>query len=141
MPPCIVIDTNVFIAALRSRTGASFRLLSLVGAGRFDIAMSVPMMMEYESVAKRPIEGLALSIAQIDDILDYLCFVGRRVNIHYLWRPLLPDPKDDLVLEAAVAAEAWAIATFNRGDFRGAERFGLRILSPQACLIQLGVTP
>lgn len=33
----IVLDTNVWIAALRSQLGASFRLLSLVGTEKFEI--------------------------------------------------------------------------------------------------------
>jgi predicted nucleic acid-binding protein len=35
--PQIVLDTNVLVAAFRSRRGSSFRLLSLVDAGRFEM--------------------------------------------------------------------------------------------------------
>ncbi|MEI7695796.1 MAG: PIN domain-containing protein, partial [Chlorobium sp.] len=89
----IVIDTNVFISALRSKKGASFRLLSMVGTEIFDIALSVPQVLEYEAVAKRELKVLGLDSSDIDDILDYLCFIGDKRHIFYLWRPLLRDPK------------------------------------------------
>src|SRR5215471_4995868 len=101
--PHIVIDTNVMVAGLRSRRGSAFRLLGLVGAGRFDIHLSVPLVLEYEEVAKRQLDETGLSPRAVDDIIDYLCSIGIRHQIHFLWRPLLPDLKDDMVLEAAVA--------------------------------------
>ena len=35
--PRIVLDTNVLVAALRSRRGVSFTLLSLIDSGRFEV--------------------------------------------------------------------------------------------------------
>ena len=35
--PSVVIDTNVIISALRSRKGASFKLIKLIGQGQFTI--------------------------------------------------------------------------------------------------------
>jgi len=135
----IVIDTNVFIAALMSRQGASYRLLSLVGTKRFDIVLSVPLVLEYEAVAER-LRGtkITLSSANIVSIIDYLCTVARHQTIHYLWRPVLRDPADDLVLELAVNAGANTIITFNARDFRGSDRFGIDICSPKAFLDEIG---
>ena len=49
----------------------------------------------------------------------------------FLWRPRLPDPNDDMVLEAAVNGRADAIVTFNRRDFAGViSEFGIDILTP-----------
>lgn len=137
----IVIDTNVLISALRSRRGASFRLLSLVGTGRFDLAVSVPLVLEYEGVANRLSTELAVAASDVSDILDYLCAVAIHRSVFFLWRPTLPDPKDDMVLELAVDAGAPVIVTFNRRDFAGTDRFGIRALTPREYLREIGELP
>ena len=134
----VVIDTNVFISALRSRRGASFKLLSLVGSGAFEINLSVPLILEYESVAKRSKHLISLDTEDVDDVLNYLCQVARCHQIYYLWRPFLRDPKDDMVLELAVKAGYDYVITFNREDFQGIERFGLKTIFPQEFLMELG---
>lgn len=134
----IVIDTNVLISALRSKKGASFRLLSMVGTEIFDIALSVPLVLEYEAVAKRELKVLGLDSSDIDDILDYLCLVGDKRHIFYLWRPLLRDPKDDMVLELAVESESNWVVTFNKRDFKGCETFGINLATPQEFLHFIG---
>jgi putative PIN family toxin of toxin-antitoxin system len=134
----IVIDTNVIVSALRSNKGASFRLLSLIDSGKFKFGLSVPIVIEYEAAAKRLITHGGLSSANIEAIIDYICAVGERYKIYFLWRPILKDPKDDMVLELAVASKADAIVTFNRSDFRGSETFGIRIITPQQLLKEIG---
>ena len=133
-----MIDTNVFVSALRSRNGASFKLVSMIGAGWFDIAVSVPQILEWESVAKRQLEAARLSGEDIDDALDYVCSVAVRQKIFYLWRPFLKDPSDDMLLELAVASQAQHIVTFNIRHFFGVERFGIRAQTPRDFLRQLG---
>lgn len=93
----VVVDTNVLIAALRSRGGASHRPLSLVGDGRWRMNLSVPLFLEYEDVAKRPDSGLTLSAEEVADILDFICAGADLREIFHLWRPALPDPRDDFV--------------------------------------------
>lgn len=137
----VVFDTNVLIAALRSRRGASFRLFSLVGTGRFDIALSVPLVLEYEGVANRLLPELGMSAGHVGDILDYLCSVAIHRPVFFLWRPTLPDPKDDMILELAVDAGAPVIVTFNKRDFVGSERFGVRVLNPREYLQEIGEIP
>ena len=134
----IVIDTNVFISALRSRRGASFKLLSMLGGSAFDISVSVPLVLEYEALAKRQARALGLDSTTIDDILDYVCQVARRREIFFLWRPYLKDPNDDLVLELAVESESEFIITYNRRDFAGIETFGVKVLTPKEFLQKLG---
>ncbi len=136
--PQIVIDTNVLVAALRSRRGASYRLLSRIGTDAFEVNISVPLVLEYESVAKRLLGEIPLSEQEIDDILDYVCLVAHHHRIFYLWRPMLRDPGDDMVLELAVKAGCDYIVTFNEHDFQGAEQFGLSVVSPQAFLQRIG---
>ena len=82
---------------------------------------------------------MGLAADDIDALLDYFCRVGHLQRIFFLWRPLLPDPKDDLVLEVAVAAECDAIVTYNVRHFAGAERFGIQILEPGPFLRGIGV--
>ncbi len=137
----IVIDTNVFIAALRSRRGASYLLLSLLDGGKFVMNVSVPLVLEYEAVAKRQLSDLALTEQEVNDIVDYICKVAVHQSIYYLWRPFLKDPKDDMVLEVAVAAECKYIVTFNVRDFGGSEQFGIQIVPPKVFLQQIGVLP
>ena len=137
----IVLDTNVLIAGLRSQRGASFRVLRLLGKGIFVPALSVPLVLEYESVCKRQSRSIGLTYADIDDILDYLCKVSDLRQIFYLWRPFLRDPGDDMVLELAVEAEAEFIVTYNLRDFAGAEQFRLRVVTPHAFLRHIGEVP
>ncbi|MCB0077243.1 MAG: PIN domain-containing protein, partial [Anaerolineales bacterium] len=99
-----MIDTSVLIAAFRSQRGAAYRLLLLTASDLFQTNLSVPLVAEYEAVAKRMLNEIPLTEQDIDDILDYLCTISNRQRIFFLWRPFLPDPGDDMVLELAVAA-------------------------------------
>ncbi len=134
----IVLDTNVLIAALRSRRGAAHRLLLLVGSEKFTLHVSVPLVLEYEDAALRLVGQSALTSEDIDAILDYICSVAVHHEIFYLWRPFLPDPGDDMVLELAVAGHCDFIVTYNRKDFAGSEQFGIQAITPQAFLERIG---
>ena len=134
----VIIDTNVLVAALRSRDGASFKLLSLIDSGLLAVGITVPLVFEYEDVIKR--EHLGIDATSAEAVLDYFCAVASHHQVHFMWRPYLRDPKDDLVLEAAVAAEATHIVTFNTRDFEGIGRFGIQALWPADFLIQIGAT-
>jgi putative PIN family toxin of toxin-antitoxin system len=137
--PRVVLDTNVLVAGLRSRLGASNRLLSFAGTGRFVHVISVALLFEYEATVTRPDIGIRLSRTAINDVLDYLCTTAIRQEIYFLWRPVLPDPSDDLVLEVAVHGRCDRIVTFNTRDFAGSERFGIGVQTPAQFLRSLGV--
>jgi putative PIN family toxin of toxin-antitoxin system len=134
----VVLDTSVVVAGTRSRNGASFQLLSRVGTAAFDIAVSVPLLLEYEDALKRHPSATGLSDDHVDEIIDYMCSVAIRQEIFYLWRPALRDAGDDLVLELAVAANCDAIVTHNVRDYAGVGRFGLELLTPGEFLQRLG---
>ena len=138
MSPRIVIDTNVLVSALRSSRGASHRLLMLVGGPDFEIALSVPLVLEYEDVAKRMTDVTGLSDGDIDDIIDYLCSVAHLQEIHFLWRPILRDSRDDQVLELATEAGCSFVVTHNISDFAGSERFGVTAIKPGEFLRSIG---
>lgn len=139
--PQVVLDTNVFISALRSKRGASYRLLSLVGKGHFEMNVSVPLILEYEDVAKRQAQDITLSEEAIDDILDYLCLEARGHEIFYLWRPRLKDPEDDFLLELAVKASCDVIITYNSKDFAGIEPLGISVQTPLQFLQERDLLP
>ncbi len=130
----IVIDTNVLLTALKSSRGTSFRLLSMVAGNRFRVHVSAPLIAEYEAVLKR--EGLALSMSEIDDVIDFLCSKAIGHEIFYLWRPMLKDPDDDFLLELAFKAGA-SIVTWNLADFKPANQLGVRVVTPRELLLLL----
>lgn len=126
----IILDTNVLLAAARSTAGTSFRLLSLIGDPRFETNLSVPLVLEYEAVLKRPEHDLTMSHQEIDDVLDFLCETSNLRRIHFLWRAALRDPNDDFLLELAVESNCDYIITFNTKDFLATDRFGIRAIRP-----------
>jgi putative PIN family toxin of toxin-antitoxin system len=134
----VVLNTNVLVAALRSRRGASFQVVSAIGRGRFEFVLSVPLVLEYEQALLRA-RPPGTTAQDIEAFLDYLCSEAWLQEIFYLWRPHLRDPKDDLVLEAAVAGGCEVIVTHNRKHFDGAAKFGIRVLSPAEFGGRLGV--
>ena len=139
--PYIVIDTNVMVAGLRSRRGSAFRLLTLVGTGQFDIHLSVPLVLEYEEVLLRELPHLQVSRTVVEDVLDFHCTVATRHRIFFLWRPYLPDPSDDMLLELAVTARCDFIVTYNTRDFISIERFAIRAIEPGEFLRHIGALP
>lgn len=136
--PQIVIDTNVVIAAQRSKRGASSRLMSLIGTGRFDLHVSVPLMLEYEEILLREEVRLGLTSQDVDDLLDAICALAEHHQIHFLWRPFLQDEKDEMLLELAVASSCGYLVTYNKRDFRGAEKFGIRVVDAREFLQVIG---
>ena len=130
----VVIDTNVLVSALRSQRGASFLLLQKLSTLLFQPIISPPLCLEYEDVLRRP--GLIAGVTEQDigDFLDYILSECLECRIHFLWRPHLPDPKDDLILELALAGNAPFIITHNIRDFRGVESLGIRAVTPDQFL-------
>jgi predicted nucleic acid-binding protein len=132
----IVFDISVLVAALRSRRVGSFALLSAVGQGRFEHIVSVPLVMEYESVLMRA--GMVrLPAPAVQAIVDFLCATATRQEVHFLLRPRLPDPNDDMVLEAAANGGCAVIVTHNVHDFAGARTLGVQLLTPTQFLALL----
>ncbi len=135
-----VLDTDVVVAALRSDQGASRQLLLAALNKEFDLMLSVPLILEYEAVLTRP-EHLAvfrISKAEVSGVLDDLAAVAQPVKIDFRWRPSLPDPDDDMVLETAVNGNAHGIVTFNLRDFQVTSKtFDCAVLLPREALQQI----
>ncbi len=133
----VVVDTNVLVAAFRSSLGASYRLLQTLEGRQWRPVISPAVALEYEAVLKRDVAGLGLSLVDIDDFTEYLFSRARLVQIYFRWRPMLPDPDDDRILEVAVRTGS-PIVTFNVRDFRGSESLGIRTMSPGELLAIMG---
>ena len=128
-----VFDTNIILAGLRSPTGASRELLRRLGRKEIRVLASVPMLLEYEDVLKRPehLRSINLTLEDVDVFIATVTTLIEPVPLYFLWRPQLRDPNDEIILEAAVNGQAQCIVTFNERDFRGgAHRFGIEVLRP-----------
>jgi putative PIN family toxin of toxin-antitoxin system len=135
-----VLDTDVLVAALRSRDGASWQLVDRALKREFTFLLSVPLILEYEAVLTREehrkVHGL--SVPDVDELINAIASVAESVQIRFLWRPLLPDPTDDMVLETAVNGRADLLVTFNQEDFAAAaKRFAVKIARPSEALHRL----
>jgi predicted nucleic acid-binding protein len=126
---------------MRSAVGASRRILTAALAQQFALLISVPLMLEYEAVLKRPehLRASKTSEEDVGDVLNVMSLVGKRVTFAFRWRPALPDPNDDMVLETAINGNADAIVTFNERHFNPvAARFGCQVMRPGEVLRMLG---
>jgi putative PIN family toxin of toxin-antitoxin system len=136
----LVLDTMMLVAALRSDRGASRVLLNLALRGEYVVLVSVPLMVEYEAVATRPehLQAAGLTEADVHMVLDALATVVEPVRLSFLWRPMLPDVNDDMVLETAVNGQAHVLVTLNQRDFLPAAGvFTLKVMSPADALTRL----
>jgi len=129
----LVLDTDVVVAALRSERGASRQLLLAAFDRRIVLLASVPLVIEYEAVLKRPqhLAAIGLAVDEIDVVLDALAAVLEPIRLAFLWRPSLMDANDEMVLETAVNGAADRIVTFNVRHFvQAAKHFGLKVSTP-----------
>lgn len=127
----IVLDTSVLLSAARSRDGASFELVSMLPDPRFTICLSVALYLEWQAVLTRMEHlppGVTVDVAV--GFVRYLASIAHLQQVHFLWRPFLRDPNDDMVLECAVASGASVIVTHNVKDFMRAESLGVSAMPP-----------
>jgi putative PIN family toxin of toxin-antitoxin system len=132
-----VLDTNVVVAAMRSPRGASASLLIAARRGKLTMLVNVALALEYEATCQLPEHRLAaeLNDAEVGIFIDAVLAMAEPVETHFMWRPQLRDPADELVLEAAVNGRADAVVTFNRRDFGDAPAaFGIEVLTPAEAL-------
>ena len=137
----LVLDTASAVAAIRSDRGASRRLLqAALQREGITLLVSVPLLIENEAVMTRPehLRVAGLTAREVGELLDAVALVAEPIRLAFLWRPLLADADDDMVLETAVNGRADAIVTFNRRDFTPAwTRFAIAVLSPGDVLNRL----
>ena len=131
----VVFDTSVLVAAARSRLGASHALVRSIPRPEFQLCLSVGLYTEWQRALTRP-EHLPPGQTPEDAIrfLRHLASQAHLQEIHFLWRPFLPDPNDDMVLELAFAAGCRYIVTHNLNDFCGSEQLGVTAIAPREFL-------
>lgn len=131
----VILDTNVLVAALRSKTGASHRLLlQLAGTSKWQPCVSTALILQYESVLRWHALEIGLTQNDADVWINFICEAARECQIRFRWRPMSADAGDDLVLEVAIAAGARYIITFNKRDFVEAAKFGIEVVTPREFL-------
>src|SRR5688572_11182596 len=126
----IVVDTNIVIAARRSRRGASNELLQRLHDPRITLHVSNTLLFEYDEILHREQASIGLTEQQITDLLDGFCRLGAKHYVSFLWRPVTRDPDDDFLLDLAVTARATHIVTHNVRDLEPARRFGINVVTP-----------
>ena len=134
------MDTDAVVAAMRSPAGASAAIIRAVRQRQATLLLSVPLAMEYEAVCRRSEhrEESGLSVKQVEIFLDAIVAMGEPVRTHFLWRPQLRDPNDEMVLEAAVNGRADALVTFNVRDYGTTPaQFGVEVLLPREAIARI----
>lgn len=134
----IILDTNILVAAFRSRRGAANLLLDRLDDSRWQVNVSTPLLLEYEDVLKRDEMKGFISETNVDIFLDGLCAIAENHEIFYLWRLLAKDPNDAFILELAVRAGVDFIITYNKKDFPAATDFDIQLLTPKEFLEFVG---
>ncbi|MGO8713378.1 MAG: putative toxin-antitoxin system toxin component, PIN family [Rhizomicrobium sp.] len=128
-----VLDTNVVVAGMRSPRGASAAILMAARRSELTLVANVALALEYEAICRMAEHRMAAGLTQQQAgiFLDAVIAMAEPVETHFMWRPQLRDPGDELVLEAAVNGQAAAIVTFNQRDFGDTPAtFGIELLSP-----------
>lgn len=138
----VVLDTTVLVAASRSRNGASFQLVSMLPSRQFEIALTIALYTEWQAVLTRP-EHLPPGITAEAALgfLRYLASTAHLQDVHFLWRPFLRDPDDDMVLECAASSGSQFIVTHNTRDFRRAPELKVQAILPGDFLKLLRSSP
>ena len=133
----VILDTNVLYAGLYSARGASYKVLQAIDQGVIRIGLSTTLLFEYEDILRRNSSLLGLTGNEIEEILDGLCSGSDHQKIYFLWRPQLSDPKDDHILELAIASGTVPIVTHNTKDFKRAKEFDIRVITPKQLLEEI----
>ncbi len=115
----ITLDTNVLLAALLSRNGVSHRILILIVEERVKIALSTPLILEYDEVLHRKqiLNKLTMNAGQIEDVVDLLVMLANKHLIYYRLRPNLLDENDNMLVECAFVSSSRYLITSNTKDF------------------------
>jgi putative PIN family toxin of toxin-antitoxin system len=141
MSKLVVVDTNVFVSALRSAEGSSREILRACLQGRLQPLMGTALFTEYEDLLAREtlFEGCPLDSDEREALLDAFLSVCQWTTVYYLWRPNLRDEADNHLLELAVAGNAEYLVTHNVRDFANAELYfpGVLVVTPQQLLEEL----
>jgi len=130
----VTLDTNVILAALLSQEGASHLILKLIIEGKLNIALSTPVVLEYDDVLRRKeiLKKLNISSDQVEDVLDLLVLLADKHSIYFRLRPNLLDENDNLFVECALTSNSDYLITSNIKDFRRGElkSYPFKVITP-----------
>ena len=128
----LVLDTNVVVAAFRSRRGATNALLRHAETGTVRLLFSTALFLEYEAVSSRSEIRAATghSLADVQTVMSAMAAIAEPVDILWRTRPTLRDADDELVLETASNGDASGIVTHNVRDFAAARGLGIDVATP-----------
>ncbi|MBP7554242.1 MAG: putative toxin-antitoxin system toxin component, PIN family [Spirochaetes bacterium] len=134
----IIIDTCVIVSGVKSRNGASYKILSNINKSIFRYGLSVALYLEYEAklLEFSKTDLISLNKKEVETILSALVFYSNNVPIYYKIRPNLKDENDNMVYECAVNFGADFIVTHNVKDFKGGDLkpYSVSIITPQEFL-------
>jgi putative PIN family toxin of toxin-antitoxin system len=134
-----VLDTNVLVAALRSRRGASFQIVHRLRHEEWTAVLSNHLLYEYEEVLKRNAAELGLSLQDVDEVLNAVCARAEEWTLPPDWRPVLADPDDEPLVQLAEESGANLIVTHNTVHLQPATKRGIQVLPPREFLAILRV--
>jgi putative PIN family toxin of toxin-antitoxin system len=132
-----VLDTNVLVAAFRSRNGASIEIFRRLRLDHWTAILSNHLIYEYEEVLKREAAALALSMTDIDQLLNAICARAEEWSLSHSWEPILPDPDDEPLVQLAQESGAMVIISHNTRHLQPAVALGIQILKPKEFLLLL----
>ena len=115
----VVLDTNVLYQALRDQGGASYYIFQLIRTQQMELALSVPVFLEYQEVLLRPatLIDLGRSAPEIEAFLRFIAYIAKPISIHFLMRPNLSDERDNKFVELAFASNSPFLITRNIRHF------------------------
>lgn len=131
------MDTNVLVAAFRSRNGASFEIFRRLRLGEWTAVVSNHLLFEYEEILKRQASELGLSSEGVDELLNAICARAEECPLLHGWQPILRDPDDEPLVQLAVESDARLIVSHNVRDLEPAKRLGIDVLQPREFLAKL----
>jgi len=131
----IVLDTNVLYQALRDQGGASHYILQLLRQSELEVAVSVPVFLEYRDVLSRPntLQDLRLSLQEIEAVFRFIAYIARPIQVRFLMRPHLRDENDNMFVDLAFASSSKYLITNNVRDFLHAAELkfdGYEVVTP-----------
>jgi len=129
-----VLDTNILLAALRSRQGASFEIVSRYRKGEFALVIGNTVLSEYDEVLKREGPNFGLAVTTVDRFLDALCVGAEPFQTSSFWKPSLPDADDEAIAQLALEAKVGYLVTFNQRHFPADRLPAVMVISPKEFL-------